>query len=297
VARSYFNRLVHGGASAPLAPPRPVSNLWKTAQIDAAAAPPNVEPLAANPRSAIQRSRIAETLPSLNTTEVESRSAPHLGPANPLQISTKRRVSATRVSATQASQTSISGETLRPAPTSATTRQDKVSRAEQTQPATTLQTQELAMAATSSPPDSARRKPPTQAAGSRAVQAKAIPTETRLSGAVEPMPVAESAHSDDAARATRTLPPPATTASAATLAHRPQARLQPMDRATPTFREHSRAHQSPIPEEPSEKTNTVQIGKIEVQVLPPPVSSYRQAPPPAQPKGRLARGYALWPSW
>jgi hypothetical protein len=68
-----------------------------------------------------------------------------------------------------------------------------------------------------------------------------------------------------------------------------------MDRATPTFREHSRAHQSPIPEEPSEKTNTVQIGKIEVQVLPPPVSSYRQAPPPAQPKGRLARGYALWP--
>lgn len=40
--------------------------------------------------------------------------------------------------------------------------------------------------------------------------------------------------------------------------------------------------------------STVQIGKIEVQVVSPPAPSFHPAPPP--PKARLARGYALWPS-
>jgi len=39
---------------------------------------------------------------------------------------------------------------------------------------------------------------------------------------------------------------------------------------------------------------TVQIGKIEVQVVP-PMTTVRPAAPVAQPKQRLARGYALWP--
>jgi hypothetical protein len=71
-----------------------------------------------------------------------------------------------------------------------------------------------------------------------------------------------------------------------------------MESPAPGNRESSRrARQGSNHEETHEKTSTVQIGKIEVQVLPPPLPSYRQALPPAPPKGRLARGYALWPGW
>lgn len=43
----------------------------------------------------------------------------------------------------------------------------------------------------------------------------------------------------------------------------------------------------------AEKNSSLHIGKIEVQIVPPPRSSSRPAPSP-KPAGRLARGYALW---
>ena len=62
-----------------------------------------------------------------------------------------------------------------------------------------------------------------------------------------------------------------------------------------------RAHRSttaPPPREPipslETPRTTVQIGKIEVQVIP-PIATVRPAAPAAEPKQRLARGYALWP--
>jgi hypothetical protein len=323
VARSYFSRLVRGGESALLAPPRPVSNLWKTAQIDAATAAPDAEPLSARPRSTVQRSRVAETVPPLIPAEVESWHAAHLSPAKPLQSSSKTRAS------TRAAQTSVSGERLRPTPTAATsgrtetTRPDTGSRAGQAQAGPSLQVREPAapeLAANSSARSiSARRAPSTQAVGptpaARPAEAKLIPTEARPPEAVEPispvvrpaaesqpMRVSERTPQDDAADATRAArafpaPTPALMAEAATPALRPQARLQPIESATPGSRGPSRrARQSSIPEEPREKANTVQIGKIEVQVVPPPASRYLPAPP-AQPKVRLARGYALWPGW
>jgi hypothetical protein len=334
VARSYFSRLVRGGETAPLAPPRPVSNLWKKAQFDAAGTAPDTEPSSVNHRSAMQRGRVAETVPSLNAAESESRPAPHISPAKSPQSPTR-----TRVSAAQASQTSLSSETPHPAPTTATsgrtrtTRQDMASPVEQAQAPPAVQTWETVApavaASTSTPSVSSRREPSAQTAGPTPapprVERKPIPGNARLpeaqqdtstlspSAAVEPtpliarpvaerrpMPVFETAHPEDSldaprtARALATPPPVPETISPA---HRPQARLQPMESATPGFREPSRrARQSSLQEESPPKTNTVQIGKIEVQVLPPPVSSYRQAPPP-QPKGRLARGYALWPGW
>ena len=43
-----------------------------------------------------------------------------------------------------------------------------------------------------------------------------------------------------------------------------------------------------------EQRSIVQIGKIEVQVISPPVTSFRPAVAPVPPKPRLARGYDLW---
>jgi len=318
VARSYFSRLVRGGESALLAPPRPMSNLWKTVQIDAAAAAPDVGPLSASHRSTMQRTRVAEPVPPLNLVEVESPPATHLSPARPVQSSSRTRTS----------QTSVSGEMLHPTPAAATlvraeaTRQHGASRAGQEQAGPALQAWEPAapaMAATSSARSvSSRREPSTRPTGSmpaaHPVEAHPIPTETRLPDAVEPIPpvarpaaerqsmtASGNAPQDDAADASsvpQDSSTPGSLAEAARRALRPQARLQPMESATPiSFREPSRtARQSSTMEEPRAKANTVQIGKIEVQVVPPPASSYRPAPP-AQPKVRLARGYALWPGW
>jgi hypothetical protein len=46
----------------------------------------------------------------------------------------------------------------------------------------------------------------------------------------------------------------------------------------------------------AEKNSSLHIGKIEVQIVPPPRSSSRPAPSP-NPAGRLARGYTLWTNW
>ena len=43
----------------------------------------------------------------------------------------------------------------------------------------------------------------------------------------------------------------------------------------------------------AEESSSLHIGKIEVQIVPPPRSSSRPAPSP-KPSGRLARGYTLW---
>jgi len=78
--------------------------------------------------------------------------------------------------------------------------------------------------------------------------------------------------------------------------------LKPVPREMPVFEpvrpiEAASARAGMLQDEPrpAEK-NSVQIGKIEVQVVSPP-DPVRYAAAPAQAKGRLARGYALWPTW
>ena len=46
----------------------------------------------------------------------------------------------------------------------------------------------------------------------------------------------------------------------------------------------------------TEKSSSLHIGKIEVQIVPLARSSSRPAPSP-KPAGRLARGYTLWTNW
>jgi hypothetical protein len=55
----------------------------------------------------------------------------------------------------------------------------------------------------------------------------------------------------------------------------------------------SQVWNTPGREEPRAEKNAVHIGKIEVQVVSPPAPA-RHTAAPAPPKGRLARGYALW---
>ena len=315
MARSYFSRLVRGGEGALLAPPRPVSNLWKTALIGAAAAALDGEPLSTSQRYSKPSVRAADPVPPHNPATVESRPALPLRPVEPVGSGSR----------TRASQASVSGETVRPTPVAATsakaeaTRQDVARRERQGQAGQALQARQPESAATtvdsSAPTFSARREPTTPPAGptpdARRFEAKPIPTEARQPGAVEPVPpvarpaaqrqptpVYGSARRDKAAEAehaAQAFPIPAPVAEGESPAGRPQAHLQPIEWATPMrSREPSRpARQSATPQEPRANGNTVQIGKIEVQVVPPPVSSYRPAPP-AQPKVRLARGYSLW---
>jgi hypothetical protein len=79
------------------------------------------------------------------------------------------------------------------------------------------------------------------------------------------------------------------TAAAATLA---PARIEPVRHREPAagWNAPSRAESGVA------ASNAVHIGKIEVQVVTPP-APVRYAAPAAPPKGRLARGYALWSTW
>jgi hypothetical protein len=216
MARSYFSRLVRGGESALLAPTRPVTNLWKTVQIDAAVPAPDASPISTSYRSPIQRSRIAEPVPS--STEVESRPVPQISPAKPVEPSSR----------TQAPPISDHGETARSAPAAettrrpevirqdATTRQDGVIKATQRHAGPVVQAREIAApavtAASPSPyaptksvsaqsvpaqsvparPVSSRREPATQPVGptpsARPLEAKPVPKESRLPDTVEPIP-------------------------------------------------------------------------------------------------------------
>jgi hypothetical protein len=346
VARSFFSRLVRGGGSAPLAPPRPVSNLWKRAQIDAAAAGPSTEALSASGRSTIQPSYTADSAQPLNPAEVESRPAPQLS-------STKSARSTPRA---RARQTSVSGEVLRPTPAAAASAKTETTPEDppKGQPGRAFQALEptapglesplagfrsgeakiirrgFPSAISSAPSVPSRRgpqaQPPSPSPAARPVEAKPDPLVThpveakpirmegRLPNPVEPNPPVERpvpaaadrqpmlvsgrALQDEAAPATRPFPTPPPIADAPGRAPPPQARLQPLGLAAP-LRAHEASlttRQGSAPEEPRAKENTVQIGKIEVQVVPPPAPSYRLAPP-APPKARLARGYALWPGW
>jgi hypothetical protein len=341
VARSFFSRLVRGGGSAPLAPPRPVSNLWKRAQIDAAAAGPRTESLSASGGFTIQPSRTADPAQPLKPAEVESWPAPQLSSVKPAQSASRAR----------APKTSVPIETLRPSPAAAvspkieTAPQDAAQRAEHGQPdpvpdpreptvrslgsrpaglpsdVAEIPNRRFASAISSAPPVSSRgellAQPPTPSPSLRPIEAKPIPTEARRPDQLQPNPrvarpaaaaadrqsirLSGRATQDDAAdgaRATSPFPVRAPITEAPGRAQPPQSRLPSVGLAAPIrARETSLAtRQSSAPEAPRAKENTVQIGKIEVQVVPPPTSNYRPAPP-SPPKARLARGYALWPGW
>jgi len=324
MARSYFSRLVRGGESALLAPQRPTSNLWKTAQMDAAVSVPDAAPAPTSHRNPMQRSRAAEPVPPPMPAALQSRPAPPLAPAEPVGSGPR----------TRASQAVVPVEASRNPPEVAASgrveaaQHDAAGRAErgragQRQAVPALQAPERAALAVASPSSapafSARREPSRQpavpATAARPAEAKSFPAEARLPHALEPIPPvarlaterqpapvsvsASHGHAADAAHAAPAfLPAPAPIAEPASGITPPQARLQPIEWATPTrSRELSRAaRQSPTPQEPRANGNTVQIGKIEVQVVPPVASSYRPAQP-APTKVRLARGYALWPGW
>jgi hypothetical protein len=340
VARSYFSRLVRGGENAPLRPARPVSNLWKTAQIDSAAAPARAESLAPSRRSTPQPSRAANFTQPLNPAEGERLPTQEAGAVKAVHSS----------SAGRGSQTSSEAFQLAPAPAPAFdgaarirgARRDSAGQPGHGQPGLANQSREPELPAVEqrlaglpssvaailqrrftpaiSPTASisSRTEPTTQPPGQsppgRALEVKPDPTDPRLLNPAEsnpqvvvpasaiadkrPMPVSRSApphNAADAVGATRPLPTPALAAEPPSAArHQP---VQPLGLAPPTrLRDQSGGFRQSAPsEEPRAKGNTVQIGRIEVQVIPPPVSIFHSAP--AQPRSRLARGYAVWPGW
>jgi hypothetical protein len=300
MARSYFSRLVRGGESAPLAPPRPVSHLWKMAQIDAAAAPPRVQPLSPSRRSSVPPS--------------------HADPAKPMMPAEQASRSAPGESRTRISPTSVP-ETPRRTAAAAYSAKTEATRHD---PANFTKPPDPAVPATTPSVPAEEPRPPRSSSGSTEILPQRFPTSP-VSSHHEPalqltdgaQPIAAQPMATEVLRAAPIDPNPPVTKPVAAAAERPtpvsgkftgenatdpvratRPDLQPFESLPPgRFREPSRpARQSSIPEEPRPGENTVHIGKIEVQVLPPPATSHRSAPRvPA--KGRLARGYALWPGW
>jgi hypothetical protein len=314
MARSYFSRLLRGGVGAPLLPPRPASNLWKAAQIDAAT---STEAVAEGRRSTRQTGRVGPVAHPPDSPDIESRAKGHLGAVQPAQRASRSRIP----------RNSALVETARPAP--AATAEGSPGHL-QTRPAMRpgennagqaqsalaslpggigeILQRQFPSAPRSAAPVSSRAAQPAQGGNLSPHDRRAGVTAQRMDpiasnpGIAAPFssaisrPASEVELQDvsaDSGHAPAHIPRVVSAPDASSAARRlePAGAVHPIRQRDPSL-----AGQHATAEEPRARANTVQIGKIEVQVMPPLASTYRPAQPPA-PKGRLARGYSLWAGW
>jgi hypothetical protein len=308
MGRSYFSQILRGSADARLRPPRPTSNLWKSARIDWLGAQ--------TPLDAPEGETFVSRRPSAPAvaTEIELPAASTVQP-KPAPVSLRP------------AQTSRSNEHAQAAARNEPPREAAVIRPAAAPPDAEPSHSERAHEA--APPknneprsrhqwsSSPKSSSSLQAASDRPQRAPQLAQNPQADFKVRPM-TAPMALAPADAKATATpapfaakpatieAPPPAI-ASLASLAPRaaPQAVTpaplppQSLPARTPLeplrHREPVAAWQPPAREEPAAGTkNGIQIGKIEVQVVPPALPRYVA---PAMPRGRLARGYSLWSSW
>ncbi len=318
MARSYFNRLVHGGDAPRLEPLRPISNLWKTAQIDAAAESPSAKPFPVPARASFpQRSAKEPVKPPASMRP----SAPIGPPKASLVAPMQPAFASANTQANPAARVEAVSPHSRPSST-VPRRRDRNDfsetphkRPEQSNPTHTAPEVE------SPPQPSVTWVPPSRefsvqssATERHAALPPAIPKDAPPSRTPEPIlstarPSEMAPPSPDHAgtQAPAAAPAPAVARPATSPLPVAPAPMAPV--ATPIhhphveavlanwFREPSRTTRpNATPTEAPSQANTVQIGKIEVQVISPPQPSPRSAPP-LPPTARLARGYALWPGW
>jgi hypothetical protein len=250
---SYFGRMVRGGGVAPLTPPRPVANLWKSARLDwvktdsapeGATQPASMRTHQSSPAAAIARPALLPIVPPRPQNRAKNVPVPVTVAASVPKERAVPRVAELKP-AMHANQAAPGLRTeLRTAST------------ELPNAPSELQPQAVARRRTPAPapvehPE--RDQPPQQVSVSRQTSA-----EERLT--------------DPAAQ--------------------PPMHLEPMRLTMPSRPERTAPAQS---QARSEQRNTIQIGRIEVQVVSPPAVVQRAAP--AAPTTRLARGYTLWSSW
>jgi hypothetical protein len=295
VSRSYFSRVLRGGGSATLAPPRPVTTLWKAARIDRTAnVAPVEEPAPASVLSRRRASPPVVTETGLTTQNgVESKAEPGVEvtvrPRPVMREKQAIREAPTRVGPRKepAIRAAVVPGHSKPSPA-----------AIRTEPKTGKPDVTAAM-----PGSVANRKlgplnPP-------AVESARVRRQEPLVSAEQRRPVAEL--SPEPRQELHPEPRRAANAGPESTPERPERAglapiadaLAPERAAFAQARTEARRLREPgvAQEEPrAAARNGVQIGKIEIQVVSPP-GQVRHAPAAAPARGRLARGYALWAAW
>jgi len=244
VARGYFGRMVGGGEGVRLTPARPVQNLWKAARFDwlAAEAPAekNLRPVAATPEPLLVLQPSASRMPQLrDTAPLQSRLR------SVRQTDAKPPADAT----SPAPATTITeDQPLRPAP-----------------PVRRLQP-DPAVAADlipASPHPTALQELPHTAPIVPEHRHDPLPARTRVA-APAPSNPAPSPKPPFAVQRPQSARPPAAAAPAPPPA--PHSRLDPRPAPDPLPRRSA----SPPEPPPAAETKGVQIGKLEIHVVPPP---------------------------
>jgi hypothetical protein len=276
--RSYFSRMVRGGGGAALIPPRPVSNLWKSARMEGAAVEAVPERLS--------------PAPSLRARRVEVEPAIEPASASPVD---------TRIVTRE-----VSEEVAPERPRSAVRENEAPYRRPRPDEALREETKPRAPSSTASvpvQPEVSAIKNRVDTAGprwntvpSRTNDAE-LPHELKPRGRSEEEPTHAERPSVDSEPSRQSAP-----AKKAAMETMEPAVFQPAARTAARIEEpartRERAARNAATQEEARTTskNSVQIGKIEVQVVT-PAAPVRYAPAPAAPKGRLARGYSLWAAW
>ncbi|HME37158.1 MAG TPA: hypothetical protein VKF84_18145 [Candidatus Sulfotelmatobacter sp.] len=320
--RSYFRQFLPRADRATLTPPRPVANLWKSARLDWIAAeaphestapvpyvsrrppapagsltrppaPPAIEskleplaPATLRPRQTLQPSEPSPPASRNESLRGKNVSQPVTAPGD-IRAEFTEEVRApiattpeipptTRKSVPQGSDLSTPPDIPRLSQL-ASSAQQNASEISERRPAK-LETRLEASRVSSVRPESEAEPPARPTATRAAMPVAAAPAP------VSPVPAQMSVRSTPQVSALAPLAPPPVPAT--------RSRIDAVRQ-----REENVASNRPAREESRASTqNAVQIGKIEVQVVSPPAAA-RYVAQPASPKGRLARGYALWSPW
>lgn len=312
MARSYFSRMVQGSGEK-LVPPRTVANLWKSARIQRTAAEAPPDTVSETPFQSRRPARVGGT---------------EYGPAAPLPVEPKvepvAAVSMPRRKGPKSKNHPPREEQLTMPVTPAIalkampmTAPVEIANAANVPPVDAAADAKNGGARKADPgmpeivPSTSARNPespklvpapgrspevrkPEPAAGS--IAQTGMGKERRgpdLAAQQEPVRVTP-ANSERKPKAP--VPAPAATVHAAPVQTAP-VQAAPVQMEPVRHREPMASRPIAAREEPAAAArNGVQIGRIEVQIVsPPPPVKYVAAP--AAPKGRLARGYALWPGW
>jgi hypothetical protein len=286
MARSYFSRMVRGGGSVALAPSRPVSNLWKSAQMEGAAVESAVEAPAEVP---FRRVRAGAALDPATEPVVRPSAETKTETREVAPMRARKVVKSSVALPETAPQESAPQERTTP----------KAARFEQSQKNSPREERAVRFAGEAVTAKTAAVQRPEPDAPKRDAQ-RMRRVDPDVLPSLEPVRTLQQ----DAP--TRVGQPRAMELESAAVAApevkreavaAPVVEVAPARREEPVRHRERTAWNAPAQEESRTSSgNSVQIGKIEVQVISPP-APVRYAAAPAAPKGRLARGYTLWQAW
>jgi len=288
--RSYFSRITKGGSRPALLPPRPISTLWKSARLE------NLPETVLTPGTAREPENIRPTSQQRPQSFTKQTMLPVMAPANPGTRTPTRihngnqHALPEKAAAAPRKTTKIAVELSTPKKQITPPNNIKDSVVLPARPAA-VAVQPKGAAKTAPGKDVEHRRAFTPSASVRAKET------APHRGEPHSQRPGHTAGKQDAVAATELQPEPPvrepdvhkSADSTAVHTHNPVVVLDPPPRQPRT------ALAVEAREEPQsqKKQKSVHIGKVEVQIVPPPAAVRRTQP--AAPKRQLARGYSLWP--